>query len=101
ALRELFLRQKLFPDGQYTYKKLFQQMHPTLQNSTLGQELSSNIAAVDSLNNGKAEILISALVEDKFGKSFQLAELRSDTILLEFGASWCGPCVYKEQELKQ
>jgi len=79
--------------------KLYSRLSPELKNSKEGKEIKEYLDRQSVLQTGS--VFSNFHMKDATGKTFNLNDVKTRFILLDFWASWCGPCRANHPYLRQ
>lgn len=87
-------------DGKYDQLDLlYNKLSTKVKNTDDGKILAEKLNAVRELNDTSK--IYNFSIADTDGKVVQLSDYKGKKVLLEFWASWCGPCIANLPKLKK
>lgn len=94
-LNDHFIKERPLPE----MERLYDSLSTRIKESSLGKELLEKLNAVRKTGIGQTAPDFTLISPD--GKHISLSSLRGNYVLLDFWASWCGPCLREVPNIKK
>jgi len=97
TLQELYFLRRVF--GRDSLQHLYASLSPSLQQNKMGTRISNYLKVGDPIKTGEAMEDFEAF--DRDGKSHRPSDYKGKYILLDFSATYCGPCIQSLEDMKK